>query len=721
MAKPKIKQNASTGLYYLIAILFAVLFVPSASSQDILAEEVTIRETPKELYKSLIPSIGFPLEFNNRDEFNRVANKLSYPNVELQHKLYLLARLSLKITMKDTAKQDAWHLIEQLKSIAVTPYDFAMVNMLEGRYIGRVENKYEEAIRLYNKALAQVQEYHDLKSILLKHTIHEHLGMLYLITRKAKPALKHLNAYREHAYQLRNNYLITASEAMLGKYYNKQGKQALALQHYSEAFRLANQELYPKQAASLQLRLARVYRDLRQWDEALTHAHAAAKNYRELGIMPFVSSAMTVMAMVYAEQNEWHRAIDYYLNAQQIDASLGNITAQALNFHNLGEAHANIGDIESSLNYLLQANDIFKAKNAKHYLVANELLIAEVAIKGKNWLQAEEHANKGLLIAQEKKLIEEQVEALRYQATAYKHLNEAAKAVTALESIIELNEQLEPQEANPYSASLLTEQKLKLEINLMKEKLAKANQIQDSQNTVLAVTILICALLLLVIYHSFRQRHRQGKQLTEMTIMARSDAATHLPGFYGFTSMLAEPNLEGVLLMLNLSALTNSDIAFGQKKSNQLNQAFIEAIEEKFATKCYLLQSGTYGLAINTNQNMHELAAEIRQLIPSSVSQSNLALGGIRMPIFSDNKIKVPADMQLETLQFALNGAMSTNQIPDSYVLLRTLDFAPASIFSRPLYLHMEKAIQRGLIRVDANTDKNEIIWGERKCQKASQ
>ena len=700
--------------YYFLIILALFLSTP-VSSQDIISEEVVLRETPRKLYNQLIPSIGYPLAFNSRDEFNRVADKLSYPNSELQHKLYLLARLNMKSNIKDENKDEvARKLIEQLEAIAVTPYDFAIVNMLKGRYIGRVENNYEEAINLYNQALSQIQEYHELNSILLKHTIHEHLGMLYLITRKAKPALKHLNAYREHAYQLRNNYLITAAEAMLGKYYNKQGKQALALQHYSEAFRLANQEAYPKQTASLQLRLARVYRDLRQWDEALKHAHSAAESYRELGVFPYVSSAMTVMAMVNAEQGQWHRAIDYYLNAQQIDSKLGNITAQALNFHNLGEAHSNIGDIESSLNYLLQANQIFSSRNAKHYLIANELLIAEVAIKGERWQLAEQHASIALPLAKEMELTEEQVEALKYQAIAYKQLNKLDDALTALDTIIALNDHIEPQDANQYSPSLLTEQKLKLEISLMKDKLTKANKRQDTQNTLLAVITLICALLLIVIYHFYRQRKRQDKQLVKMTLLAKSDAATQLPGYYGFKSMLGNADEKGVLTMFNIPSLNSSDIEFGQRKSNQINQEIINAVKERFTSPCYLIRPGTFALKIKSEDDLSRLLVSLRQAIPETVPHSLLAVGCIKLPIFNDQKIKVPVDMQLETLQFALNGALSVSEHKDTYVSLRTLDFAPASIFSRPLYLHMEKAVQRGLIRVDSNEEKTNINWNSK-------
>lgn len=73
---------------------------------------------------------------------------------------------------------------------------------------------------------------------------------------------------------------------------------------------------------------------------------------------------MTVIAMVYGEQGDWNKAIDYYLNAQQLDAKRGNYIAQGLNFHNLGQAYSNINDNVNALKYLLMANQIFKENKA---------------------------------------------------------------------------------------------------------------------------------------------------------------------------------------------------------------------------------------------------------------------------------------------------------------------------------------------------------------------
>lgn len=86
--------------------------------------------------------------------------------------------------------------------------------------------------------------------------------------------------------------------------------------------------------------------------------------FKKMGNDTYLSSCMTVIAMVYGEQGDWNKAIDYYLNAQQLDAKRGNYIAQGLNFHNLGQAYSNINDNVNALKYLLMANQIFKENKA---------------------------------------------------------------------------------------------------------------------------------------------------------------------------------------------------------------------------------------------------------------------------------------------------------------------------------------------------------------------
>ena len=59
----------------------------------------------------------------------------------------------------------------------------------------------------------------------------------------------------------------------------------------------------------------------------------------------------------------------------------------------------------------------------------------------------------------------------------------------------------------------------------------------------------------------------------------------------------------------------------------------------------------------------------------------------------------------------ALACARSLEGSDDYYVALRALDFVPLSLFANPLFLHLEKGIERGLIRLDTNGNKEDVRW----------
>ena len=67
--------------------------------------------------------------------------------------------------------------------------------------------------------------------------------------------------------------------------------------------------------------------------------------------------------------------------------------------------------------------------------------------------------------------------------------------------------------------------------------------------------------------------------------------------------------------------------------------------------------------------------------------------------------------LQFETVQMALACARSITTQGDHYVCLRALDFVPPTLFANPLFLHLEKGIERGLIRVETNANKDDIHW----------
>lgn len=727
----------------LMMSLWAISVTVQAIDHNREIQEVNFREQPEQLYQELYKATEFPLAFDGPEEFNRVALDLGFSPEELHRDLEILARLNLESNVtSDTKIPDVNLLITQLTSIASTPLEDSVVLMLKARLVARDKQDYQGAVALYNQALSKIIDEQDVAAILFKYTLHEHLSSLHYLLRQEVPALSHLNRYRAIAYQLRNDYFIAQTEAAMGLYYNRKNELAKSLQHYSEAFSLANRLDYPSIKAHSQFQLARTYRDLEQWKDALKNANEAASSFQHLGQQPSLSQAFTLIATIYAAQDEWNKAVDVYLNAQQVDERIGNLIGQAINFHNIGDAYEHLGNRPSALKYLQLANDIFRQKSTLHYLVYNELLFAKISLDDNNWSAAKHHGNEALSIATEKGLIDEQIEALGYLATAYRQLNELTSALDTLDKQLRLTEKNNEGDNKDTDTISLTEQKLKFELSLLQSKASR--YIEDKQQSHMLLFILMLTLIALIpglvfcIKRIKRMRARQNQYRHALTL----EPVTQLKGYQGLLAKLRsqhQPHTEHyaqsqassvpikeqqTLALAIIDNLMSSELGLGLSQSNLLHHHYVTHIEIKMSAKVYVIRPGLLALYFNTCMTAEEVSTQLK----SCITELNLAhsstqgfvqpqrreahytLGHINLPLHGNPDIKISPELEFETVQFALSAALSMEQ-QDSYLSLRTLNFAPAAIFFKPLYLNLTQAVQRGIVRAESNHALTDVGW----------
>ena len=709
-----------------LIILCSILLSSAVCARDIEQQEILFKENPQKIYTKLLRTTEFPLHFSNKAEFDQVAENLGFQPNELHRDLELLARLNLQAKLTSPTKyQDAELIISQLDSIASTTLEKAMVIMLKARIKGRKNQEYNQVIVEFNDALNMVNADISLESTLFKLTLHEQLNMLHSLLLQPTPALSHLNRYREMAYQLHNNYFIADAESQLGRYYNLNGDQAKSLQHYSEAFRLANILDYPGIKAQTQLNLARTYRDLEQWDDALKYAHNAAEIFQVIGQDVYLSESLTVMAMIYAGKGEWNKAIDYYLNVQQVNERMGNQIAIGLTYHNLGEAYFKLHNIQASLDVMQRANEIFRARKVDHYLVHNELLFAQITTSEGMWTNAIEHANKAIKLAKKKHLTEVQTEALGYLSTAYRKTNNINAALKTVDEIVELVNNSQSKTEQPNDFSELTEQKLKFELGLMRNKL----ELQTTKNKynqfiilVLVLIFSIAIILLIFIYRKFQQRNTQYLNAQRLNTI---DPITQAQGYRAFIQLIStlkntEPK---TLALVNINELNNIDIQLGLTESTALMQQFNIQFSKHLDTQVFTIRSGLIGCYFNQQYDadviLNAVIESLKQLKTTQFTIPNFAqksaehyasIGHISLPLLANPDVSISAELQFETLQYALAAAMDIAEQP-AYVSLRPLNFAPAAIFMRPLYLNLTQALNRGIIRAESNRHAQSINW----------
>ncbi|BAJ01116.1 tetratricopeptide repeat protein [Shewanella violacea] len=703
-------------IIFVLVIFTLVLAAPSTYAQDHIALEIKFKESPIELLHDLQASISLPIKATSLSAFERVASDQGYKLDELKQKLQLLTRLYLSSYVKEQNKyRKTEELLSLLKVISTTAYDESYLQVLSGRYIARSRHDYQQALPYYDQALALLESETNLQTQLLKQLIHFHIGSLHRILHQDKPALMHLKLYRESTYQLGNDYLIAHAEATLGAFYNMRGQFSLALQHYSEALKLSNHQKKPFFKADLQLQLARVYRDLESWDQAIQYAHDADKGFKALNMDRLRAHCMTVIAMVHANQSDWNKAIDYYLNAQQLIYKDQNMLAQALNYHNLGEAYFQNGNTKTSFEFLFKSNAIFLSKKSNHYLVFNDLLIAQVATADKNWRLAVKHGNLALMNAQKLELKGEQIEALQYLSQAYRNLKQNDKAFGTLDKLIALNLSMpETQNTPSYdTSSVLAEQKLKLEVNKIQgEKETLRSQLARSRLLLITSIILVC-LISLIGVNQWRRKSLLAVKLSEAEDNGIIEPVSGLPGYKGFIEELESPYKDTpcTLALISLTGQLNADIKQGFQCNNNMNKIQLQALDSDFSGSVYLVRPGLFILCLTEEITPDELLQRCRNTIDKDYGDTCIHMGILPLPLLMDPDIRLSPQIHFGAAQMTLAAALSLGQEADYYVSIKALNFAPSAIFTTPLYLHLEKGIMRGLLKVNTNGDKKDILW----------
>ncbi|MCF1429822.1 MAG: tetratricopeptide repeat protein [Shewanella sp.] len=692
----------------LFSLVFLVFSLPS-QAVDVIQDEVKTREEPARFYQEISANLDHLTGDETAAQLSTLAMELGLSQTEMFRKLQLSARLTLEPGVtKAKGLPNNEQMLRLLDTYAEGRYQQALVLMIKGRIQGRDKIRYNEAIALYMEALEMIRHESSNAARALRFTIHDHLSSLNQLIRQYPTAQSHLESLQEVSLTIVNNYLRAYAELSMGVYYNKRGDQARALEHFTQALRLASRDPKVQQLALLNFNLAKVHRDMSNWEDALKRAHEAARGFKQMNNGPYLSHTMTVIAMIYGKQQNWHKAIDYYLNAHQIDVREGNRINQALNMHNLGEAYFKLSDYTNALIYLKGANNFLREKQLNHYLVYNEALLAEVNLAAQNWQAALEHAKLSQHYAEEKKLVTEQIDALAYQSSAHKGLGQYQQAVEVQQAIIAFKviPGTAPEPAK--EDTLLFQQQLKLALSNKDIKIEQMTQKQRLQSRIIiggAVLLLILLVSLLYMHANRRQLKKERRLLLKEQ---KQDCSTGHHGCRALMEALTLRQQPATLVLLGLTDNQYPELAKGQHRARIEYKHQLACIDQLPDMRSFALRPGLMAVMVEGQSEGQQLVNRLSEtlLLPS------LTAGIIPLPLLQSEELIIDAEIQLETVQMALYAAQS---LPDNgtprFVGLHPLDFAPSVIFTHPLYLKLDKSIQRGLIRVSCSGNKTDIRW----------
>ena len=185
---------------------------------------------------------------------------------------------------------------------------------------------------------------------------------------------------------------------------------------------------------------------------------------------------------------------------------------------------------------------------------------------------------------------------------------------------------------------------------------------------------------------------------------------------YGYPALLeqltqANATKPKAIALLSIESQHNSDLQLGVTDSKKRHNSQLNALALKLDAKTFYIRPGLFALSFTRLIDGQWLEDECRALFHTDSEEPSLRIGLLNLPLMANVDIKIDAVTHFEVLQMALYGARSLPDAACAYVSFKTLDFAPVSIFNQPLFLHLSKAIERGLVRVDTSGNKDAIQW----------
>ncbi|MDP2277949.1 MAG: tetratricopeptide repeat protein, partial [Nitrospirota bacterium] len=132
------------------------------------------------------------------------------------------------------------------------------------------------------------------------------------------------------------------------------------------------------------------YKELNQYDKALSYFEESLKISRELDYSAGIATNLNNIGNVYADLGKSDNALSYYQQSLEIDKRLNRPHKIAITLNNIGMEYFRLNQHEKALYYLNEALKIEKKLNNPHYIADRLNNIGAVYLRQKKYREAEE-------------------------------------------------------------------------------------------------------------------------------------------------------------------------------------------------------------------------------------------------------------------------------------------------------------------------------------------
>lgn len=549
-------------------------------------------------------------------------------------------------------------------------------------------------------------------------------------------------AYRQaEQYALKTPLSNNAAWATygIGRTYEEQGKVNLAINAFTKS-----QELLLNDAdilnGLLTKQLSHTYINQENYKLAISFANQSAQFYQNLGNKLELSISLLQLANMHRKINEYNLALVYYFNALDLLKLFNDRSQVNIVYFELGKTYLQMGNFTLAYQYLNSAVDLFR-KNEQHTELLEALIyLSDLAQQQEDYENSLTQLQNALVFAvklNDNKLLEK---VYLYLAIGYEKTHQFEKALESYQQYIRYdrlsnfkNKRKEPTNDRDKENNEIKAQKIQqLESEITRLELTKQNLIVN--------TVLLLSLLLLAIYfyiNSKKSTRQQQEDIAELEQDHDLHPTTRLNNIHSLRKYLPTP-LQEVRYYADWEYSDKQKFIFS---CTLIKLDFLQAIrdEHSFSTclkvekalGVYLkqqLQGSERLFQLNDDQllfmkkvtrntepeNIAAMLIKWFNQFDCPVESSNIvSIGMVHHPFLHKYPTAIDSDKLLNIGSLALSAASKLNKQHQRshWIHLSALTYTQPAFFHGNIWTRTKQAIEKGLIKVNASADKNEINW----------
>lgn len=347
------------------------------------------------------------------------------------------------------------------------------------------------------------------------------LGYLYWVINSRESV-----AYGKNALALADSIQYHSGAALarrvLGVGYWTQGDLKLALENLNEAEEIYLQEGDREGAANCLMNTGMVYADIQEYRKALDIYNRSIQKFTELGLNGRIATTFTKIGTVLMEQGKLEDAKEYFTNALQMHAREGFIYGQAEAQNRLGTLFLLEGEQEQAEHHLRRAKALSEHIDDRDGLISSQIQFGKLLRLQGKLEEARLELEKALDVAEARRLKKYQLLALQELKLLEKKSGNLEKALRYYDDYISLKDSIYDTNKSKQIAALEFANELEdkdKEVAMLLERERLDTYIKWG---LLAGVVSLTVISLLIIHNQRQQSARNKELMASREALAKS-------------------------------------------------------------------------------------------------------------------------------------------------------------------------------------------------------